>query len=341
MLEVLDPEQNKTFSDHYIEEEFDLSKVMFIATANYLDQIPLELRDRLEIIEVSSYSEYEKFDIAKNYIIPKTMDEHNLTPIQINFTDDVIFTLIRCYTKEAGVRELSRIISSILRKVVKKFLMEKDVVSINISDDNIEEILGKKKYLYTEKSNKKQVGIVNGMAYMTFGGDILPIEVTKYSGKGNFILTGSLGDVMKESARIALSYIKANSRKIGISKDDLKNSDIHIHVPEGAVPKDGPSAGVALTTALISLFTNKAVDCNLSMTGEMTLRGNILPIGGVREKVIGAHRAGIKTIYMPKENKKDLEEIPKEVIQSINFVFVTNYDEVYKKIFKSIKVLVR
>ena len=334
LLEVLDPEQNSKFSDHYIEEEYDLSKVMFIATANYIDQIPIELRDRLEIIELSSYTEYEKLDIAKNHLIPKQLTEHGLTELQVSFTDQVILTIIRNYTKEAGVRSLERLIATILRKVVKKFLIEKNIASIEVDNNNLEQFIGKAKYHYLENAKQKQIGVVNGMAYTAFGGDILPIEVTYYKGKGNLILTGSLGDVMKESAHIALSYIKANINKFNIDEKILEDNDIHIHVPEGATPKDGPSAGITLTTALISLLKEQAVSGDISMTGEITLRGNILPIGGLKEKVIGAHRAGIKKVYLPKDNEKDLDEIPEDIRGKIKFIFVDNYSDVFKKIFK-------
>lgn len=338
LLEVLDPEQNSKFSDHYIEEDFDLSKVMFIATANYIDQIPMELKDRLEIIEVSSYTEYEKLDIVRDYILPKELEEHGLTELQITFNDKALLTIIRNYTKEAGVRELERIIASILRKVVKKFLTEKTIASINITEKNLEEFIGKKKYLYQEKNNKKQIGVVNGMAYTVFGGDILPIEVTYYKGNGKLLLTGSLGDVMKESAQIAFSYIKANSKKFKITHKLLEENDIHIHLPEGAIPKDGPSAGIALTTAIISLFTGTMIDSNISMTGEITLRGNVLAIGGLKEKVIGAHRAGIRKIFFPKENEKDLDEIPEDIKKEIKFYFISDYQEIYKKLFKGVKI---
>ncbi len=338
LLEVLDPEQNARFSDHYIEEEFDLSKVMFIATANYIEQIPLELQDRLEIIELSSYTEYEKLDIAKNHIIPKELKEHGLTEIEVTLQDEAILTIIRNYTKEAGVRSLERIIASILRKIVKQFLTNKEVAFIEITTDNLEQFIGKKKYQYQEKETKKQVGVVNGMAYTAFGGDILPIEVTYYKGKGNLILTGSLGEVMQESAQIALSYIKANLKKFKILSNIIENNDIHIHVPEGATPKDGPSAGIALTTSLISLLSGIAVDSNISMTGEITLRGKVLPIGGLREKVIGAHRAGIKTIFLPWENEKDLDDIPEEIKKEVKFIFVSNYKDVYDKLFKGKRV---
>lgn len=338
LLEVLDPEQNSKFSDHYIEEDFDLSKVMFIATANYIEQIPFELQDRLEIIELSSYTEYEKLDIAKNHIIPKELKEHGLTEIEVKFSDDAILTIIRNYTKEAGVRTLERLIASILRKIVKRFLTEKDIAFIEVTNDNLEDFLGKKKYKYQEKEASKQIGVVNGMAYTVFGGDILPIEVTYYKGKGDLILTGSLGEVMRESARIALSYIKANLRKFHISTSILENNDIHIHMPEGAIPKDGPSAGIALTTSLISLLTGIAVDSNISMTGEITLRGKVLPIGGLREKVIGAHRAGIRKIFLPKDNENDLDEIPEEILKDIEFIFVSNYKDIYDKLFRRAKV---
>ena len=333
LLEVLDPAQNNHFSDHYIEEEYDLSKVMFIATANYLDQIPYELRDRLEIIEVPSYTEYEKFAICKNYIIPKSLDEHGLTLLNVQFTDEAIMDIIRYYTKEAGVRQLQREIAAILRKIVKKLLMNQEIVSYQIDVKMILELLGKKKYFYNEIDQQKRIGVVNGMAYTAFGGDILPIEATYYKGKGNLILTGSLGEVMKESAHISFSYVKAHAEEFDIDPLLLEENDIHIHVPEGAVNKDGPSAGITLTTTLISLFSKKSVSSNISMTGEITLTGRVLPIGGIREKVIGSHRAKIKTIYLPVENKKDLEEVDGNIKKDIKFVFIDNYLELYHDLF--------
>lgn len=333
LLEVLDPEQNSKFSDHYIEEEFDLSKVMFIATANYVEQIPYELRDRLEIINISSYTEYEKLDIAKTHLIPKELEEHGLTSLQVQIEDEAILTLIRNYTKEAGVRELERIIATLFRKIVKKLLLEKDVVFYNIDNDMIEELLGKKKYVYMENTLGDEIGVVNGMAYTVFGGDILPIEANLFKGKGNLVLTGSLGDVMQESCHIALDYIKSNMELFGIDSKLFEKNDIHIHVPEGAVNKDGPSAGVTITTTLVSLFTNKKVSKEIAMTGEITLRGRVLGIGGLKEKVIGAHRAGIKIVYIPKENEKDLDEIPEEVKKDIKFIAVSDYEEIYKSIF--------
>lgn len=334
LLEVLDPAQNSHFSDHYIEEDFDLSKVMFIATANYIEQIPYELQDRLEIIEVPGYTEYEKLDIAKNYIIPKAMDECGLTLLNVQFSDDAIMDIIRYYTKEAGVRELQRKIASILRKIVKKLLTNKEVVSYYIDSAMIYELLGKKTFFYNVIEKEKRIGVVNGMAYTIFGGDVLPIEATYYKGSGRLILTGSLGEVMRESASIALSYVRAHATDFGIDINSLLENDIHIHVPEGAVNKDGPSAGITITTVLISLFKNQAVSSNLSMTGEMTLSGKILPIGGVREKVIGSHRAKIKTIYLPKDNQYDLDEIDDDIKKDIKFVFIDNYVELYNLLFK-------
>ena len=333
LLEVLDPEQNNKFSDHYIEEDFDLSKVLFIATANYLEQIPYELKDRLEIINLSSYTEYEKLDIAKRHLIPKELEEHGLTPLQVQIEENAIMTIIRNYTKEAGVRELERVIATLFRKIVKKILLEKDCSFYNITENMLEEFLGKKKYLYSDNNND-EIGVVNGMAYTIFGGDILPIEVTLYKGQGKLTLTGSLGDVMQESCQIALSYIKANLKEFKINSKYLEENDIHIHVPEGAVNKDGPSAGITITTALISLLTNKKVNKDISMTGEITLRGRVLAIGGLKEKIIGAHRAGIKKIFLPKENEKDLEEITNDIKKDIEFIFVNNYNEIYNELFK-------
>ncbi len=336
LLEVLDPEQNNKFSDHYIEEEFDLSKVLFIATANYIEQIPYELKDRLEIIEISSYTEYEKLDIAKQHLVPKELEAHGLTPLQVQIDDESLLHIIRGYTKEAGVRELERVIASLLRKIVKEILLNKDSGFYQIDKKKVEELLGSPKYLQTE-NDYNESGVVNGMAYTVFGGDILQIEANIYKGNGELILTGSLGDVMKESCRIALDYIRSNTKNFCINSKLMEENNIHIHVPEGAVPKDGPSAGITITTALISLLTDQKVDKKIAMTGEITLRGRILPIGGLKEKVIGAHRAGVKKIIIPKENKKDLEDIPDAIKKDLKFVFVNNYDDVYKEIFQNKK----
>lgn len=337
LLEVLDREQNKYFVDHYIEEEFDLSSVMFIATANYLSQIPDELRDRLEIIELSSYTEFEKLDIAKRHLVVNQLKEHGLKKEQVTFEDDAILTLIRNYTKESGVRELDRLIATIMRKIVKKIVVNKSKENYLITSDSIEEYLGIKKYLYTDNAENERIGIVNGMAYTIYGGDILPIETTIFKGKEELVLTGSLGEVMQESAKIALDYIKSNYDKFGIDLDDLEDKTIHIHVPEGAIQKEGPSAGVALTTALISLFTKKAISSKISMTGEITLTGRVLPIGGLKEKVIGAYRARVNKIFIPRENEKDLKEIPEDIKENIEFILVDDYMDIYNNIVKEKK----
>ena len=331
LLEVLDKEQNDRFKDHYIEEEYDLSKVMFIATANYREQIPYELQDRLEIIELSSYTEYEKYDIAVKYLIPKALDNSGLTQLNIEITDESIMKMIRNYTKEAGVRELERVIDRILRKAVKEILLENKTF-IKVDDKILEKYLGIEKYNYT-KNEDTQIGVVNGMAYTSYGGDILPIEVTMYKGKGNLILTGSLGEVMKESCKIAISYVKTILKEIGVEENQLEENDIHIHAPEGAVPKDGPSAGIALTSAIISMLKKQAVSNTISLTGEITLTGRVLPIGGLKEKSIGAHRAGIKKVFIPKENEKDLTEVPEEIKNNLEYILVENYKEVYEKLF--------
>lgn len=332
LLEVLDKEQNKYFVDHYIEEEFDLSSVLFIATANYLDQIPEELRDRLEIIELSSYTEFEKLDIAKNHLIKNQIEEHGLKENDIVFTDETILTLIRNYTKESGVRELDRLLATILRKIVKKIVVDKEKKKYKIVPEDLEEYLGIKKYLYNENQEEDRVGIVNGLAYTIYGGDILPIETTMFKGRDELVLTGSLGDVMKESAKIALDYIKSNNEIFKVELKSLDDKTIHIHVPEGAIPKEGPSAGVALTTALISLLTGLKVSSRISMTGEITLTGRVLPIGGLKEKVIGAYRAMINKIFIPRENEKDLKEIPDYIKDKIEFVLVDNYLDIYNNL---------
>lgn len=332
LLEILDPEQNKYFSDNYIEEEYDLSKVLFIATANYIDDIPEALRDRLEIIQLSGYTEFEKLDIAKKHLIPKICKEHGLELNKISIKDNTILKIIRNYTKEAGVRELERQLASIVRKIVAEIIVDKkDDEQYQINNKNIELYLGKPKYHFNLLLATK-VGVVNGLAYTYFGGDTLPIEVNYYQGNGNLVLTGSLGDVMKESAHIALSYIKSNYQDFHIDYDKLVKNDIHIHVPEGAIPKDGPSAGITLATALISAFTDKKIPATLAMTGEITLRGNVLPIGGLKEKSIGAHRNGIKKIIIPYDNLSDLDEIPKEIKSSIEYIPVKHYKEVIKVI---------
>lgn len=335
LLEVLDPEQNKYFTDSYVEEEYDLSHVMFILTANYLYQIPEALRDRLETIEINGYTEYEKLDIAKKHLITRLLKEHGLDDKNVSISDNALMMIIRNYTKEAGVRELERCISKIFRKIAKEIVVnDASIKKYKITEKNLIEYLGKKKFLYEELDKNDESGIANGLAYTEYGGVLLPIEVTYYKGKGALILTGSLGNVMKESAEIALSYIKSHYDEFGINYKLLTDSDIHIHVPEGAVPKDGPSAGITLTSALISAFTNKPIDKSIGMTGEITLRGTVLPIGGLKEKTMGAHRSGIKKILIPSKNECDLEEIPSEIKKDIKFVLVNNYEDVYKEIYK-------
>lgn len=330
LLEILDPEQNQYFSDHYIEEEYDLSKVLFIATANYIEDIPEPLRDRLEIVMLSGYTEYEKLDIAKRHLLPHICKDHGIANNLIHLSDDVLLKIIREYTREAGVRELERQLSTIVRKIVTKIVL-KETINFEITSKSLTTYLGKTKYPKNTKLESK-VGVVNGLAYTSYGGDTLPIEVNFFKGNGNLYLTGSLGEVMKESAHIAFSYIKANAAFFHIDYQKLIENDIHIHVPEGAIPKDGPSAGIALTTALVSALTNQKVEKTLAMTGEITLRGNVLPIGGLKEKSIGAYRNGIKTIIIPYENMRDLTEIPKEIKAGIHYIPVHNYREVYKYI---------
>ena len=334
LLDVFDPEQNKYFTDNYIEEEYDLSKVMFITTANYVDQIPEALRDRLEIVELSGYTEYEKLDICKKHLIPKISKEHGIKEDLVTFDDETLLTIIRHYTKEAGVRELERKLSTIIRKIVTKIVInDKKTEKIKIKKQNIKEYLGNEKYHYIYKDNDGQVGVVNGLAYTSYGGDVLPIEVNFYKGKGELVLTGSLGEVMQESAKIALSYIKSNCKKFKIDYDKIIEKDIHIHVPEGAIPKDGPSAGITLTTALISALTNKKVSNDIAMTGEITLRGNVLAIGGLKEKSTGACRNNIKKVIIPFDNQADIDEIPKEIKENIEYIPVKTYEDVFKIVF--------
>ena len=319
MLEVLDPEQNAMFSDHYIEETYDLSKVMFIATANYLENIPNALRDRLEIIELSSYTELEKIEIAKRHLVPKQMNENGLKSSQLKIEDDMISYLIRYYTRESGVRQLERVIATVCRKSVLAILKD-GKCSIKVTKKLINTWLGHEKFEYGKREKKDQVGTVTGLAYTSFGGDVLQIEVTQFEGKGKLVITGQLGDVMKESASIAYDYVRANAKKFKIKPEVFDKTDVHIHVPEGAVPKDGPSAGVTLTTALVSLFTGTPVKADLAMTGEVTLRGNVLPIGGLKEKSMAAHRCGISTIVIPKANVKDLDDVPQAVKDAVTFI---------------------
>ena len=330
LLEVLDPEQNIQFNDNYVEEPYDLSDVLFICTANYLENIPGPLRDRLELIQLSSYTEIEKMHIVKEHLIKKQIALNGLKDEQVEFEDDAIRFIIRSYTRESGVRELERKIASCLRKVAVNFVKDPNTGKTIINEDKVREFLGVPIFEDSHKEKEPQVGVVTGLAYTEYGGDILPIEVNYFKGKGALILTGHLGDVMKESASIALSYVKSNAEEYGIDPDLFANSDIHIHVPEGAVPKDGPSAGVAMTCAIISCLSKKAVSPDVAMTGEVTLRGQALPIGGLREKSLAALRCGIKAIIVPKENKKDVEELPQEVKDSLKIEYMTSVEDAVK-----------
>lgn len=330
MLEVLDPEQNALFSDHYLEEPYDLSKVMFIATANYLEDVPAALRDRLEIIHLSSYTEEEKVRIAVDHLIPRQILMNGLKNNQFKINEKVILHIIRNYTREAGVRQVERHIASLCRKAVLAILKD-GKKSITITDKLMMEYLGKEIFEYGKKEVANQVGVVTGLAYTSFGGDVLPVEVTSFEGKGRLILTGKLGDVMKESSEIALGYVKSHAKEFKIDPKFFENHDIHLHVPEGAVPKDGPSAGITMTTAIVSALTHNPVYSNLAMTGEVTLRGNVLPIGGLKEKSLAAHRVGIEKILIPKMNMKDLDDIPQVVKDAITFVPVTKMSQVLKE----------
>ncbi|KZM54963.1 MAG: endopeptidase La [Bacillaceae bacterium] len=329
LLEVLDPEQNHNFSDHYIEEPYDLSKVMFIATANNLATIPGPLRDRMEIITIAGYTELEKVHIAKDHLLPKQLKEHGLKKGHLQIREEAILNIIRYYTREAGVRGLERQIAAICRKAAKT-IVTGERKRIVVTAKTLEDFLGKKLFRYGQAELQDQIGVATGLAYTTVGGDTLSIEVSISPGKGKLILTGKLGDVMKESAQAAFSYIRSRTKELKIDPDFHEQYDIHIHVPEGAVPKDGPSAGITMATALISALTGRPVRKEVGMTGEITLRGRVLPIGGLKEKTLSAHRAGLKKIILPKENEKDLDDIPESVRKELTFVLVSHMDEVLK-----------
>lgn len=329
MLEVLDAEQNYAFRDHYLELPFDLSNVMFLTTANTTDTIPRPLLDRMEVIELSGYTEEEKMGIAKRHLLPKQIEEHGLEPKSVKLTDKVMRELIQGYTREAGVRRLERTIAKVVRKSAVQMLDE-GVDTISVNSTRLAEDLGASRYSYERVGKKPEIGVVNGLAYTVVGGDTLQIETTVMQGTGKLELTGSLGDVMKESARAAMSYVRAHATELKISEDFYKNLDIHIHVPEGAVPKDGPSAGVTMATALVSALSGVPVKQSVAMTGEITLRGRVLPIGGLKEKLLAAHRAGIETVLIPKDNVKDLEEVPDNVLSALKVVPVEHVDQVLK-----------
>ncbi|WP_217586876.1 endopeptidase La [Lentibacillus saliphilus] len=329
MLEVLDPEQNNTFSDHFIEEPYDLSNVMFIATANYVNHIPAPLLDRMELISIAGYTEVEKRHIAQEHLLPKQLKENGLSKGQLQIRDDAFMQLIRTYTREAGVRNLERQIATLCRKAARVIISgEKKRVVVTVN--NLEDILGKPLYRYGRMEEEDQIGTATGLAYTAAGGDTLAIEVSHYPGKGKLTLTGKLGDVMQESAQAAFSYIRSRADELNIDPDFYEQYDIHIHVPEGATPKDGPSAGITIATALVSSLTGRAVKKEVGMTGEITLRGRVLPIGGLKEKSLSAHRAGITTIILPEDNKKDIEDIPESVRSELTFIPVQHLDDVLK-----------
>jgi len=336
LLEVLDPEQNNTFADHYLEIPYELSNVMFVATANVADPIPPPLRDRMEILEIPGYTRREKLAIAKQHLIPKQLEEHGLGPDQLEITDEAVEELIEHYTREAGVRSLERTVASVIRGVAVKVAEGDDRRRVIKSEEDLREFLGPIKYTSEVAERTEETGVATGLAWTSVGGEILFIEATRMYGTGKMQLTGQLGDVMKESAHAALSYVRTNAERFGIPRDFLEKSDVHIHIPAGAMPKDGPSAGITMFTALISLLCGIRVRHDVAMTGEISLRGRVLPIGGVKEKILAAHRAGIKRVLLPERNKADLEEVPREVRDELEFVFVNKLEEVLEAALESV-----
>jgi ATP-dependent Lon protease len=328
LLEVLDPEQNNTFADHYLEIPYDLSNVMFVATANIADPIPPPLRDRMEILEIPGYTRREKLAIAREHLIPKQLEEHGLTEERLAITDEAVEELIEHYTREAGVRSLERTVASVIRGVAVKVAEGDENNFVIKTEDDLREYLGPVKFTSEVAERTEESGVATGLAWTSVGGEILFIEVTKMFGSGKMQLTGQLGDVMKESAHAALSYVRTNADKFGIEINFIEKSDIHIHIPAGAMPKDGPSAGITMFTAIVSLLTGIRVRHDVAMTGEISLRGRVLPIGGLKEKTLAAHRAGIKRVIVPDRNKADLEEVPKEIRDELEFVFVKKVEEV-------------
>lgn len=331
LLEVLDPEQNYMFQDHYIDLDYDLSEVMFITTANMVHTIPPPLLDRMEVIRLPGYTEYEKFHIAKQFLVPKQMEAHGLNKDNIEFTKEAIYGIIRQYTKEAGVRNLEREIATICRKVAKKLAKEKTEKKVTIRVRSLHKFLGVPKFRHSTAEEKDEIGVTNGLAWTEFGGELLQTEVAIMPGKGKLTVTGKLGEVMQESAQAALSYVRSRSELFGIEKDFYQKIDIHIHVPEGAIPKDGPSAGITMATSIVSALLKIPVRRDVAMTGEITLRGRVLPIGGLKEKLLAAHRAKIKNIIIPKENEKDLKEVPENILKDLNIILVEHMDEVILK----------
>lgn len=332
LLEVLDPELNNKFSDNYVEEDYDLSKVMFVATANYIEDIPEALLDRMEVIELTSYTEQEKLQITKSHLVKRCLDDAEIKTDDLKFTDEGISYIIKFYTREAGVRQLERLIQQIVRKYIVN-LQKTGEQQVVVDVDLVKKYLKKEIFDYTVRDEDALPGIVNGMAYTPTGGDLLPIEVTHVAGKGDLILTGNLKQTMRESASVALGYVKANAQSFNINPNLFKKVDINIHVPGGGIPKDGPSAGAALVTAIISSLTGKKVDPKIAMTGEITLRGKVMTIGGVKEKTISAYRGGVRTIFMPEKNERYLDEVPKDIVKDLEIILVKEYKDIYNKIF--------
>ncbi len=327
LLEVLDPEQNHMFVDHYLDTEFDLSMVMFIATANVLHTIPRPLQDRMEVIQLSGYTELEKLEIAKRFLVKKQMEANGLAPGQIEFSDEAILDLVRKYTRESGVRNLEREIANVCRKTAKKIVINEEGLS-SVTPEMIEKLLGKPKFRQQGVSESNQVGLATGLAWTEVGGEVLLTEATVMEGRGQLTMTGKLGEVMQESARAAMTYVRSRAAAYGIGRDFYRKTDLHIHIPEGAIPKDGPSAGITMATTIVSVLTKIPVRNDVAMTGEITLRGKVLPIGGVKEKLLAAHRAGIKQVILPKENEKDLQDIPPDILESMGVNLVETMDEV-------------
>jgi ATP-dependent Lon protease len=333
LLEVLDPEQNFMFRDHYLDVEYDLSKVMFIATANVTHTIPPALQDRLEILRLPGYTEYEKLQIAKRHLVPKQLKANGLKPEQVAFTDSGIRRMLQYYTREAGVRNLEREIGAVCRKVARKLVSSgenRESYSQTVTEDDVKGHLGPEKFRPGMANERSEVGLATGLAWTEMGGEVLQIEVTLMPGTGKLTLTGKLGEVMQESAQAAISYVRARATVFNIPSDFHKNFDIHVHIPEGAIPKDGPSAGITIASAIASAVLGIPVRCDVAMTGEITLRGKILPVGGVKEKLLAAHRAGITTLLLPKENQKDLVDIPSDVLNELHIEFVESMDEVVR-----------
>ena len=331
LLEVLDPEQNTTFNDHYLDLDYDLSKVLFITTANTLDRIPRPLQDRMEIIRIAGYTELEKLSIAKKYLLEKQKESNGLTPENVTFTDNALLGVIRNYTKEAGVRNLEREIAAICRKVAVEVVKKDRNARIQVANNSLHKYLGPIKYRYGKAETETKIGVTTGLAWTELGGELLSTEVTIMPGKGQLLITGKLGDVMQESAQAAMSYVRSRATDLGLERDFYQKLDVHIHVPEGAIPKDGPSAGITMATSLVSALIKAPVHNDLAMTGEITLRGTVLPIGGLKEKILAAHRAGIKRVLIPAENEKDIEEIPATVLKGVELVLVAHMDDVLKK----------